>query len=84
MNPDTYTPHCNLTDAKVIRVARNGTFSTRFRVVAGIVGDGYCGTAGHLSCVIVVGTAQGLGTDVRVTFKSPVSESTPSSTTTTH
>ncbi len=71
MNPTTDTPHCDITNAKAVRVGRNGTFTARFRVVTGIIGDGYCGTAGHLTCVIGIGTAQGLGTVVRITFKSP-------------
>jgi hypothetical protein len=71
MNPSTDTSHCDITDAKAIRVARNGTFETRYRVTTGIIGDGYCGTPGHLGCVIGVGTAEGLGTVVRITFESP-------------
>ncbi len=68
MNPATDTPHCDVTDAQAIRVSRKGTFSTRFHVRSGIVGDGYCGTAGHASCVIGVGNAKGQGTVVRITF----------------
>ena len=71
MNPATDTPHCDITDAQALRVTRNGTFSARYRVTTGIIGDGYCGTAGHATCVIGVGTAQGLGTVVRITFKTP-------------
>jgi hypothetical protein len=84
MNPTADTPHCDITNAKAIRVARNGTFAIRFRVVTGIIGDGYCGTAGHLTCVIGVGTAQGLGTVVRIRFKAPAAATPASSTTTTH
>jgi len=69
MNPATDTPHCDLTDAQPLHVIRNGTFSARYRVRTGIVGDGYCGTAGHATCVLGVGTAEGLGTVVRITFK---------------
>ena len=72
LNLSTDTPHCDITDAKAVRVAGNGTFATRYRVSTGIIGDGYCGTAGHLTCVIGVGTAQGLGTVVRITFDGPV------------
>ena len=71
MSPATDTAHCDITDAKAIRVAHDGWFSTRFRVRSGIIGDGYCGTAGHPACVIGVGTAQGLGTVVKVTFGGP-------------
>jgi hypothetical protein len=71
MNPATDTPHCNVTDAQAIRVSANGSFSTRFRVHTGIVGDGYCGTPGHASCVIGVGTASGLGTVVKISFAAP-------------
>jgi hypothetical protein len=78
MNPSTDTPHCDVTDAQAIRVSRNGTFSTKFHVRAGIVGDGYCGTAVHASCVIGVGNAKGQGTVVRITF---AAATTASSTT---
>ena len=71
MNPSTDTPHCDLTEAQPLHVARNGTFSAHYRVMTGIIGDGYCGTPGHTTCVLGVGTAQGLGTVVRITFKTP-------------
>ena len=76
MNPATDTPHCDITHAQAIRVSRNGTFSARYRLTTGIIGDGYCGTAGHATCVIGVGTAQGLGTVVRITFKTPPAPAT--------
>ena len=72
LNLSTDTSHCDITDAKALRVGGNGTFAARYRVSTGIIGDGYCGTAGHLTCVIGVGTAEGLGTVVRITFKGPV------------
>jgi hypothetical protein len=77
MNPSTDTPHCDITHAQPLHVARNGTFTAHYRVVAGIIGDGYCGTIGHATCVIGVGTAEGVGTVVRITFKTP----TPTPTT---
>jgi hypothetical protein len=83
MNPSTDTLHCNITDAKAIHVGRGGTFTVRLRVVTGIIGDGYCGTLGHLSCVIGVGTSDGLGTVVRITFKNPATPVPATSTTTT-
>ena len=79
MDPSTDTPDCDVTDAKAIRVGHNGSFSTKFRVRAGIVGDGYCGTAGHTTCVVAVSTAKGQGTVVRITFaaaKSPTTSTT--------
>jgi hypothetical protein len=82
MNPSTDTPHCNVTDAKAIRVSNNGSFSTRFRVLAGIVGDGYCGTAGHTSCVIGVSTAKGQGTVVKIGFAAKPTTSTSTMSTT--
>jgi hypothetical protein len=84
LNLSTDTAHCDITDAKAVRVAGNGTFATRYRVRTGIVGDGYCGTAEHLTCVIGVGTAQGLGSVVRITFAGPVAPvpTRPSTTTT--
>jgi len=71
MNPSTDTPHCDVPEAQAIRVRTNGTFTARFRVETGIIGDGYCATPGHESCVIGVGNAQGQGTVVRITFKAP-------------
>ena len=80
MNPATDTPHCDIAHAQALRVRANGTFSSHYRVTAGIIGDGYCGTVGHATCVIGVGTAQGLGTVIRITFKTPA---TPNTSTTT-
>jgi hypothetical protein len=80
MNPSTDTPHCDIAHAQALRVNANGTFSSHYRVTAGIIGDGYCGTVGHATCVIGVGTAQGPGTVVRITFKTPATP--PASTTT--
>ena len=42
-------------------VRHNGTFTAHFRVKSGIIGDGYCATPGHTTCVIGVGNAQGAG-----------------------
>ncbi len=73
MNPSTDTPHCDVTDAQAVRVSHNGTFSMKFRVRSGIVGDGYCGTAGHTTCVIGIGTVKGQGTVVKISFATPPS-----------
>ena len=81
MNPATDTPHCDVTDARGIQVRHDGSFSTKFRVRAGIVGDGYCGTAGHPSCVISVSTARGQGTVVKITFATTTTTTTSTSTT---
>jgi hypothetical protein len=81
MDPATDTPHCDITHAQAVRVSSKGTFSSRYRLTTGIIGDGYCGTAGHLTCVIGVGTAQGLGTVVRISFKTPPVPSSTTSTT---
>ena len=71
-NPSTDTPHCDITAAQALKVAHNGdTFNARYKVTTGIIGDGYCGTAGHATCVIGVGTAQGLGTVVRISSRAP-------------
>jgi hypothetical protein len=83
MNPSTDTPHCDITGAQAIRVRANRTFTARFRVLTGIVGDGYCATPGHASCVIGVGNALGQGTVVRITFKAPPSTATAPTTTST-
>jgi len=81
LNPSTDTPHCDIAAAQALRVARNGTFTARFHVMTGIVGDGYCGTPGHATCVIGVGNVQGQGTVVRISFKVPV-PAEPATTTT--
>ena len=82
MNPATDTPHCDITDAQALRVTPKGTFSSHYRLTTGIIGDGWCGTPGHATCVIGVGTAQGLGTVVRITFKTPPLAPAPTTTTT--
>ena len=80
VDPATDTPHCDITHALPLRVTARGTFNAHYRLTTGIIGDGYCGTPGHATCVIGVGTAQGLGTVVRITFKTP-SPAPPSTTT---
>ena len=82
MNPSNDTPHCDVTEAKAIRLSSHDTFSTRFHVETGIVGDGYCGSNGHDTCVISVGNAHGQGTVVRITFRDPAA-APPSTTSTT-
>jgi hypothetical protein len=82
MNPSNDTPHCDVTEAKAIRLSTHGTFSTHFKVETGIVGDGYCGSDGHDTCVISVGNARGQGTVVRITFRDPAAAA-PASTSTT-
>ncbi|HEX4174490.1 MAG TPA: hypothetical protein VHY81_01150 [Acidimicrobiales bacterium] len=81
VNLSTDTPHCDVTDARGIKVASDGSFSTKFRVRAGIVGDGYCGTSGHMSCVIGVSTAKGQGTVVKIGFATPKTTTSTTSTT---
>ncbi len=81
MDPATDTPHCDISHARALRVSPKGTFSSHYRLTTGIIGDGYCGTAGHPTCVIGVGTAQGLGTVVRITFTSPPPPATTTTTT---
>jgi hypothetical protein len=81
VNPSTDTPHCDITHAQALKVTKSGTFNARYRLTTGIIGDGYCGTAGHATCVIGVGTAQGLGTVVRISFKTPVVPTATTSTT---
>ena len=73
LNPSTDTLHCDVTAAQALRVARNGTFTARLLVRTGIIGDGYCGTPGHATCVIGVGNVGGQGTVARITFKVPPS-----------
>ena len=81
LNPSTDTPHCNVTAAQALKVAHNGSATTRFKVTTGIIGDGYCGTPGHATCVIGVGNVRGQGTVVRVTFKVPASPQPVTTTT---
>jgi hypothetical protein len=81
MNPATDTPHCDISNARALRVGPSGSFSSRYRLTAGITGDGYCGTDGYDTCVIGVGDVQGQGTVVRITFKT--APGPPPTTTTT-
>jgi neocarzinostatin family protein len=63
------TLHCDVALARAVKLAKNGTFTAKFKVVTGKVGDGMCGVPGSLTCVIGVGDTQGQGTVVKVTFK---------------
>jgi len=84
MNPSTDTPHCDITHAQALKVTKSGTFNARYRLTTGIIGDGYCGTTGHATCVLGVGTAQGMGTVVRISFKTSAAlPAAPASTSTT-
>jgi len=84
MYPATDTPHCDISNARALKVSPNGSFSSRYSLTTGITGDGYCGTGGHDTCVIGVGDVQGQGTVVRITFKTaPLSPPTTATTTTT-
>jgi Neocarzinostatin family len=62
-------PHCDVSLAKALTVSKKGTFKTSFKVATGTVGDGTCGVAGHLTCVIGVGDAGGQGGVANITFK---------------
>jgi hypothetical protein len=61
--------HCDVSVAKALKVTKKGSFTTTFKVVTGTVGDGSCGVAGHLSCVIGVGDTGGQGAVASITFK---------------
>jgi len=65
------TPHCDVSVAKTLTVSKSGSFTSKFTVATGTVGDGVCGVTGHLTCVIGIGTASGKGTVVKITFKAP-------------
>jgi len=65
------TGHCNIGAVQPVTVTQAGTFSTKIKLVTGAVGDGECGTTGHLTCVIGVGDTTADGTAVQVTFKAP-------------
>jgi hypothetical protein len=67
----TDTGHCNIGAVQPVTVTQAGTFSTKIKLVTGVVGDGVCGTKGHLTCVIGVGNTTADGTAVQVTFKAP-------------
>ena len=62
-------PHCAVSLAKALTVSKKGSFKTTFKVATGTVGDGSCGVAGHLTCVIGVGDAAGQGGVAHITFK---------------
>ncbi len=61
--------HCDVSVAKALKVSKKGSFTTTFKVATGTVGDGSCGVAGHLTCVIGVGDTGGQGTVASITFK---------------
>jgi hypothetical protein len=61
--------HCDVSVAKALKVSKKGSFTTTFKVVTGTVGDGTCGVAGHLTCVIGVGDTGGQGGVASITFK---------------
>jgi hypothetical protein len=61
--------HCDVSLAKGLTVSKKGAFKTTFKVATGTVGDGSCGVAGHLTCVIGVGDVAGQGGVARITFK---------------
>ena len=82
LNPATDTPHCDLTHADTLKLSSRGSFTGHYRVVAGIVGDGYCGTPGYATCVLAVGTASDKGTVVPITFRVPHAPAPPETTTT--
>lgn len=65
------TGHCNIGAVQSVTVTPAGTFSTKIKLVTGTVGDGVCGTKGHLTCVIGVGDTTADGTAVQITFKAP-------------
>ena len=67
----TDTGHCNISAVQPVTVTQAGTFSTKIKLVTGAVGDGACGTTGHLTCVIGVGNTTADGTAVQITFKAP-------------
>ncbi len=67
----TDTGHCNIGAVQQVTVTQAGTFSTKIKLVTGVVGDGACGTTGHLTCVIGVGNTTADGTAVQITFKAP-------------
>jgi hypothetical protein len=67
----TDTGHCNINAVQPVTVTQAGTFSTKIKLVTGVVGDGVCGTTGHLTCVIGVGNTTADGTAIQITFKAP-------------
>ncbi len=81
LDTSTDTPHCDISTAVGIKVGHNGSFTAHLRVISGIVGDGYCGTPGHATCVIGVGTAQGAGTVATISFKVPPAPASATTTT---
>lgn len=82
LNPATDTPHCDIPHAEAVKLSGRGSFTGHYRVAAGIVGDGYCGTPGHATCVMAVGTASAKGTVVPITFRVPHVPTPPATATT--
>jgi hypothetical protein len=62
-------PHCDESHVATVKVSKKGSFSFTFSVITGVIGDGMCGTPGHLNCVIGVGDIAGQGSVGNITFK---------------
>jgi hypothetical protein len=65
------TGHCNIGAVQSVTATQAGTFTAKIKLVTGVVGDGFCGTKGHLTCVIGAGNTTADGTAVQITFKAP-------------
>jgi hypothetical protein len=68
LDPD-FSPYCSHSAYIPLQVSKAGTFSAKLTVSTGKTGKGSCGTSGHLTCLIGVGTGQGKHTTVHITFK---------------
>jgi hypothetical protein len=80
LDPD-FSPHCAPLIVKALHVSPRGTFSAKFRVATGAVADDFCGTPGHLTCLIAVGTATGRHVTATIKFKDLTPHTAPTSTT---
>jgi hypothetical protein len=61
--------HCDTSHVTIVKVSKKGSFSVTFTVLTGVIGDGMCGTPGHLNCVIGVGDVAGQGAVGKITLK---------------
>ena len=84
MDPSTDTPHCDITHAQAVHVEPEGHLQLPLPVDDRDHRRRLLRNGGHATCVIGVGTAQGLGTVVRISFKTPpAAPTTPPTTTST-
>jgi hypothetical protein len=54
-----FSKYCSLPLLLPLHVSPSGSFTAKFKVATGRIGESVCGTPGHQTCVIEVGSAEG-------------------------